>query len=369
MDAKTLMCSTLEDADIKIGGERPWDIRVHDERLYDRVALRGTLGLGEAYMDGWWDCDAIDTMICKAIRARLEEQVRHKLPALASALCHSLFNLQSVRRASMVAEHHYNFSNAMFEQMIGPTMNYSCGYWKTATTLDEAQNDKMELICRKLRLEEGMEVLDIGCGWGGLARYMAERHKVKVTAITVSTEQAAYARAKRPDLPITWLLQDYRSLTGRFDRIVSVGMFEHVGPKNYVTFLETARNALAPDGLFLLHTIGSCGHMGGTDPWISKYIFPNGVIPSAERLAAALTNRFIVEDWHNFGADYDNTLMAWHSRFEEGYKKGVFSCTERVRRMFCYYLLICAGAFRARDLQLWQLVLSPRGVAGGYRCR
>lgn len=369
MNAKTVMCSALEEADIRVGGERPWDIRVHDERLYDRVMLRGTLGLGEGYVDGWWDCDALDSMICKAIRARLEARVRHKLPALASALCNSLFNLQTVRRASMVAERHYNFSNDMFEQMVGPTMNYSCGYWRHARTLDEAQNNKMELICRKLQLEEGMEVLDIGCGWGGLARHMAEHCKVKVTAITISTEQAAYARAKRPDLPITWLLQDYRSIAGRFDRVVSVGMFEHVGPKNYVRFLETVKRVLAPDGLFLLHTIGTNGRMGGTDPWISRYIFPNGVIPSAERLAAALTNRYVVEDWHNFGADYDKTLMAWHDRFTEGYEKGAFSCTEQVRRMFCYYLLICAGAFRARDLQLWQLVLSPRGVAGGYNCR
>lgn len=369
MDAKTFMSSTLEEADIRIGGDRAWDIQVHDERLYDRVMRQGTLGLGEAYMDAWWDCDAIDVMICKAIRSRLEERVRHKLPALLSALCHSLFNLQSVRRASMVAECHYNFSNEMFEQMIGPTMNYSCGYWKNAADLDEAENAKMELICRKLKLEEGMRVLDIGCGWGGLSRYMAEHYKVKVTGITVSTEQVAYAKEKRPDLPVTWLLQDYRSLTGRFDRLVSVGMFEHVGPKNYVTFLETAKRVLDPEGLFLLHTIGNYGHMGGTDPWISKYIFPNGVIPSAERLAEALTCRYVIEDWHNFGADYDKTLMAWHKRFEEGFEAGVFSCTERVHRMFRYYLLICAGAFRARDLQLWQLVLSPSGVDGGYDCR
>lgn len=369
MDAKALMCTILEEADIKVNGNRPWDIQVHDERLYKRVVKQGTLGLGEAYMDSWWDCRALDVMICKAIRSRLTRHVSHKAPALVGLLCHRLFNLQSVRRAGMVAEQHYNFGNEMFEQMIGPSMNYSCGYWKNARTLDEAQQDKMELICRKMGLQEGMEVLDIGCGWGGLSRYMAERHKVRVTAITISTEQVAYARKKHADLPVKWLLQDYRSLTGRFDRIVSVGMFEHVGPKNYAAFFDTIKRILHPKGLFLLHTIGNNTRMRGTDPWISKYIFPNGIIPSSERLAQVLADRYVIEDWHNFGADYDKTLMAWHSRFDQGEMQGIFSCPKRVSRMFRYYLLTCAGAFRARDLQLWQVVLSPHGVEGGYTCR
>lgn len=369
MDAKTFMCSALKEADVIVGGSRPWDVRVHNETLYDRVVRQGTLGLGEAYMDGWWDCDALDVMISKALRANLEDRVRHKIPDLIIIFLSTLLNLQSVRRASMVAECHYNFSNEMFEQMIGPTMNYSCGYWKDAPDLDHAQKAKMDMICKKLELQKGMNVLDIGCGWGGLCRYMAENYGVKVTGITVSSEQVAYAKAKGGDLPITWLLQDYRSLTGRFDRIVSVGMFEHVGAKNYDIFLETTKKLLDPDGLFLLHTIGKDGHMCGVDPWINKYIFPNGSIPSAERLTKALATKYVIEDWHNFGADYDKTLMAWHKNFEEGVSKGVFSCTDRVHRMFRYYLLTCAGAFRARDIQLWQVVLSPRGVLGGYHCR
>lgn len=218
MDAKSFISSMLAEADIRIGGDRPWDIQVHNENLYSRVMRQGTLGAGEAYMEGWWDCAALDVMFCKAIRARLEDRLKNNLPSYLLALCQTLFNLQSVSRASMVAEQHYNFSNDMFACMLGQTMNYSCGYWKDASSLDEAETSKMELICRKLQLREGMTVLDIGCGWGGLARYMADKYKAKVTGISVSTEQIAYAREHDTEHKVEWLLEDYRSLTGRFNR-------------------------------------------------------------------------------------------------------------------------------------------------------
>ena len=369
MDAKKIMVSMLEEADVRVGGDRPWDIQVHNEDMYGRVLREGTLGAGEAYLEDWWDCEQLDVMFCKAIRAHLEDRIRHNIPTVLVTASQLLFNLQSVARASIVAEQHYNTDNALFARMLGPTMNYSCGYWKDAHTLDEAETDKMELICRKLGLEEGMTVLDIGCGWGGLSLYMARHYGVKVTAVTVSTEQLAYAREQDVDHAVNWLLQDYRSMEGWFDRIVSVGMFEHVGRKNYETFMEKTSELLKPSGLFLLHTIGSNTKKAGTDPWINKYIFPNGTLPSPVCIAKAVTGRYIMEDWHNFGADYDKTLMAWHQHFEDGYAEGAFKCSERVRRMYRYYLLSCAGAFRARDIQLWQIVLSPQGVEGGYCCR
>ncbi len=368
MDAKTMVTSMLAVADIRIGGDRPWDIQVHNPDLYQRVLRQGTLGTGESYMEGWWDCDQLDVMFCRAIRAHLEAKIHNNLPVFAIMAAQTLFNLQSVARATMVAEQHYNMDNAMFARMLGPTMNYSCGYWKDASTLDEAQNNKMELICRKLDLKEGMSVLDISCGWGGLSLYMAEHYGAKVTAVTVSTEQFAYAREHDTEHKVNWLLEDYRSIKGRFDRIVSVGMFEHVGRKNYGVFMDTTHTLLDPSGLFLLHTIGSSTRKTGTDPWINKYIFPNGMLPSPVCIGKAIMGRYVMEDWHNFGADYDKTLMAWHQRFEEGYAEGAFQCSERVRRMYRYYLLSCAGAFRARDIQLWQIVLSPQGVEGGYCC-
>ena len=185
MDAKAVLTSMLAEADIRVGGDRPWDIRVHNEGLYKRVLREGTLGAGEAYLEGWWDCDQLDVMFCKALHAHLEDKVRRNLPNALIVASQLLFNLQSVARAPMVAEQHYNTDNAMFARMLGPTMNYSCGYWKDAETLDEAQRNKMDLICRKLDLKEGMSVLDIGCGWGGLSLYMAKEYGVKVTGATV----------------------------------------------------------------------------------------------------------------------------------------------------------------------------------------
>lgn len=249
--------------------------------------------------------------------------------------------------------------------MLGPSMTYSCAYWKQAAQLDEAQTYKMELVCRKLRLEKGLKVLDIGCGWGTLAAYMAEKYQTTVSAVTVSREQHEFALRTFGHLPVLWILDDYRNIAGEYDRIVSVGMFEHVGAKNYSLFMRTVQRVLRPDGLFLLHTIGANKQKTGLDPWISKYIFPNGMLPSMTSLGKA-ASFFIMEDWENFGPDYDKTLTAWHERFERGLEQKLFHCSERQRRMFRYYLLSCAGAFRARDLQLWQIVFSPQGVPGGY---
>lgn len=367
MNRRKILQSVLEPADIRLNGDRPWDVRVHNEALYREVFSRGTLGIGEGYMAGWWDCERLDEMFYRAINAHLENRFSSSnLPGMALKLWQSLFNLQSRSRAFEVAETHYNFGNRFFELMLGPSMAYSCGYWRHAHNLDEAQYAKMDLICRKLHLEPGMKVLDIGCGWGSLAMFMVERHKVEVEAISVSAEQIDYAKKKDAAGRVKWLLDDYRSLTGKFDRIVSVGMFEHVGYKNYKVFMKKVYSLLEKNGLFLLHTIGSNHQRKGTDPWINKYIFPNGMLPSEENVTAAFVDYFIMEDWHNFGADYDKTLMAWNGRLEEAWREKKLDIPESAYRMFRYYLLSCAGSFRARDMQLWQIVLSPGGVPGGY---
>ncbi|CZU44228.1 cyclopropane-fatty-acyl-phospholipid synthase [Enterobacter hormaechei] len=245
-------------------------------------------------------------------------------------------------------------------------MQYSCGYWKKATTLEEAQQDKLQLICDKLQLQPGMRVLDIGCGWGGLAWFMAKNYGVSVVGVTISAEQQKMAQERCLGLDVDIRLQDYRDLNEQFDRIVSVGMFEHVGPKNYKTYFEVADRNLKPDGIFLLHTIGSKRTDNNVDPWINKYIFPNGCLPSVRHIANASEPHFIVEDWHNFGADYDTTLMAWHERFQAAWPEIADNYSERFKRMFSYYLNACAGAFRARDIQLWQVVFS-RGIEHGLR--
>lgn len=367
MKAKETIVSLLAQADIQINGNRAWDVQVHNEELYNRALKQGTIGIGEAYMDGWWDCQELDVMFYKAIKGQLTTRFSSSnLPGLLLKTYQTLFNLQNKRRSFEVAKKHYNFDNSMFESMLGSTMNYSCAYWRNANNLDEAQLAKMDLICRKLDLKPGQQVLDIGCGWGALARYMADKYQVEVTGISVSSEQIDFAKKHDPQKKIHWILDDYRSLQGKFDRIVSVGMFEHVGYKNYPGFMREVRRLIKDDGLFLLHTIGSNHQRKGTDPWINKYIFPNGMLPAEVNLTAAFTDFFVMEDWQNFGADYDRTLMAWSRAFNMGYEKGQFKCDERSRRMFQYYLQSCAGAFRARDMQLWQVVLSPHGVEGGY---
>ncbi len=359
----------LAPAEIALDGSNRWDVQVHNEELFSRLAKDGTLGMGEAYMDGWWDCDAIDEMITRAFRAGLEDEIRNNWRFLVYLIGSRLFNRQSRARAFQVGEQHYDIGNDVFEHMLDPHMNYSCAYWANAESLEQAQIAKMQMICEKLQLEVGMRVLDIGCGWGGLSRWMAEHHQVSVTGVTVSKEQAKLATERCQGLPVEIMLKDYRALTGRFDRIVSVGMFEHVGPKNYQTYFKKTASLLDSHGLFLLHTIGAGRDGYATDRWIEKYIFPNGVLPPAPDLARHVSDFYTIEDWHNFGADYDHTLMAWYERFNQAWPQLRQKYGERFKRMFDYYLLVCAGSFRARENHLWQLVLSIGGIPGGYRAR
>ncbi|MHB8710049.1 MAG: cyclopropane fatty acyl phospholipid synthase [Minisyncoccota bacterium] len=365
--ARTLIEGLLKKADVTIGGNRPQDITVHDERLFDRAIRHGTLGLGEAYMDGWWDANAPDVFIDTVLRAHLDKEVRINLASIATIAKAFLLNLQSSNRAFNVGEAHYDLGNDLYEAMLDPRMVYSCGYWKEAKTLAEAQEAKLDLVCRKIGLAKGDRVLDIGCGWGSFAKYAAERYGASVVGITVSKEQAVLARERCKGLPIEIRVQDYRALDEKFDHIVSIGMFEHVGVKNYREYFAVARRCLKDDGLFLLHTIGYARSQLNSDPWIEKYIFPGGMLPSVAQIGKAIEGFFLVEDLHNFGADYDPTLLAWFKNFDAAWPELRGKYGDRFYRMWKYYLLSCAGVARAREMQLWQIVLSPHGVAGGYR--
>ena len=361
--------SLLAGAGIMVNGTRPWDMRIHHPRTLDRVLSQGSLGLGESYMDGWWDCERVDELICRVLQARLDQEVGRPL-WWWDLLRARLTNLQSLSRAWQVARAHYDLGNGLYAAMLDPSMAYSCGYWAQAGNLTQAQEAKLELVCRKLQLEPGMTLLDIGCGWGSLMLHAARHHRVQCVGLTVSREQMAWAQVQARGLPLRFELMDYRQFNPdgqlRFDRVASIGMFEHVGQRNYDAFFAMARRCLHDDGLMLLHTIGKNRSGAGVDPWIDKYIFPNGALPSMAELARSAED-FVVEDWHNFGADYDRTLMAWHERFEAAWPKLRQHHDQRFYRMWRYYLLCCAGTFRARDNQLWQVVLSPRGQPGGYR--
>ncbi len=367
--ARKLIEDLLAQADVRINGSRAWDIQVVHSDFFDRVSAGTTLAIGESYMDGWWRCEALDQFFDRILRAELDKKVKTNARAICTALKARLINGQRRSKAYDIGKRHYDIGNRLFECMLDKRLNYSCAFWHQTKTLDEAQEEKLDLICRKLAIEPGMTVLDIGCGWGGFAKWAAERHKVSVLGITVSREQVEYAKQSCRGLDVNIKLQDYRSLEGVFDRIISIGMFEHVGFRNYREFFRVVRRCLKKEGLVLLHTIGRNITSNTIDPWMVKYIFPNSMLPSARQIAAASEGLLVLEDWHSFGPHYDTTLMAWHNNFAKNWDKIKDKYDNRFYRMWTYYLLSCAGSFRSRRNQLWQIVFSRKGLKGGYQSK
>ena len=355
----------LAKAGIGMHGVQPWDMTLKDPSVPAKALAEGNLGLGEAYMSGGWEAEHLDEFFARLLRAGVADMV-NPAALLFHAVKAKLVNLQNKERAWQVGEQHYDLGNDFYESMLDPRMTYTCGYWKDASDLAEAQTAKLDLICRKLRLQPGQRVLDIGCGWGSFMSYAAEHYGVECVGVTISREQCDWAKAHYSNLPIEFRLQDYRDVDEQFDHIVSVGMFEHVGRKNHRIYMETAHRCLKDEGLFLLHTIGKNRRHSTPDRWIDKYIFRNGDLPSIGQVGDAIDGLFVAEDMHNFGADYDKTLMAWCENFEAAWPHFAERMGDRFFRMWRYYLLSCAGAFRARDIQLWQWVLSKKGVLGGY---
>jgi cyclopropane-fatty-acyl-phospholipid synthase len=363
--ARSYVSERLHAAGVDIDGESPSDLRVRDQRFFMRTLVDGSLGFGESYMDAWWDSEDLAGLLKRIIGAGVD--ARHSWRETLLALRARLSNRQKGRHAYTVGERHYDLGNELFEEMLGPAMIYSCGYWPQAKTLEQAQDAKLDLVFRKLGLQPGMRVLDIGCGWGEALRRAAKDYGVQAVGLTISGQQAQQARERCRGLPVEVRLADYRTLDERFDRIWSIGMFEHVGVRNYPIYFDVARRCLGADGLFLLHTIGSNVSSRHTDPWIEKYVFPNSMLPSAAQIGAAVEGRFVIEDWHGFGADYALTLAAWRENFDRAWPRLSARYDERFRRLWHFYLEASRANFECRRLQLWQLVLSPQGVPGGYR--
>ncbi|WP_409522083.1 MULTISPECIES: cyclopropane fatty acyl phospholipid synthase [unclassified Pseudomonas] len=355
----------LDQAGIRINGCAPSDMRLNRPGVIERAFAQGNLGLGEAYMEGQWDSEQLDEFFHRLLKTGLTDDIK-PVRLVFHALMAKLMNRQNVKRSKTVGEVHYDLGNDFYAKMLDSRMTYTCGYWENAANLEQAQAAKLDLICRKLKLKPGMRVLDIGCGWGSFMSYAAEHYGVEAVGVSISREQIAWAKERYKHLPLEFRFQDYRELDEEFDAIASVGMFEHVGRKNHREYMELANRCLRPGGLFLLHTIGKNQRNSYPDPWIDKYIFPNGDLPSIGQMGDAMDGLFVVEDLHNFGADYDKTLMAWHDNFIKAWPEFESSLGERFYRMWRYYLLSCAGAFRARDIQLWQWVLSKGGVPNGY---
>ena len=366
MNSKQLSLHLLGLAGIEVNGKNPWDIQVHDDRLWNRIISQRELGLAEAYMDGWWDVESIDQFLTKLLEINVLDKAPFSISLVGHAIKSTVLNRQTKVKAAANAKHHYNIGNDLYQRMLDKEMAYSCGYWKSAKTLDQAQIAKFDLICRKLELKPGMKLLDIGCGWGGLLRYAAKNYGIIGTGISPADNQIELARAKNGKLKIEYLQMDYRDLSGKFDRIVSVGMMEHVGPKNLETFFNKCISLLAPDGMMLHHTIASNETKQVTDPFFDRYIFPGGVLPSLAQISKAVEKKVIIEDVHNFGPDYEKTLLAWHANINKRWRE-IPNYDERFRRMWNYYLLSSAAGFRARHIQLIQVVFRQMNSRGAYK--
>ena len=362
-DSETIIRELLDTAEIKINGSQPWDMQVHDNRLYERILRDSSLGLGEAYMAGWWDCESIDGFICRVLKAHLDEKVQNNLRMAFQVVRAKLFNRQSSTRAYEVGEKHYDLGNDLYKAMLDKRLNYTCAYWKNASNLDEAQEAKLELVCRKIGIHPGMRILELGCGWGSFAKYAAEKYGASILGVTVSKEQVALGMELCKGLPVELRLQDYREVAGTFDAVISIGVMEHVGYKNYGEYMQVVDRCLKKDGIAFVHTIGGNQSSTTGEPWTDKYIFPNGLLPSMAQLSKAMEEKFVMEDWQNIGPNYDPTLMAWHANFEKAWPDLKKNYDDRFYRMWRYYLLSSAGAFRARNQQLWQMVFTRTGTA------
>jgi cyclopropane-fatty-acyl-phospholipid synthase len=360
-NAKKVISSLLQNAGIEINGSKPYDIQVHDERFYKRVINEAYLGFGESYMDGWWDSEKLDETITKLALAKLDEKIKGNWKIAWYLLRSRLFNLQKPSRAKEVGEKHYDIGNDLYEAMLDKRMNYTSAYWKNASNLDEAQEAKLELICQKLELKEGMKILELGCGFGSFAGYAAEKYGVSVEGYTVSKNQYEYAKERYKHLPVKFYLDDYRNAKGEYDRVISIGIMEHVGYRNYRTYMEVVNRTLKPEGIGFVHTIGRNDSTTTANPWITKYIFPNGMLPSIAQLGKAMENLFVMEDWHNFGPYYDLTLMAWYENVNKAWDSLKNKYGERFKRMWDFYLLSSAAGFRSRETQLWQIVFTHIG--------
>jgi cyclopropane-fatty-acyl-phospholipid synthase len=356
----------LDLAGIEINGPNPWDIQIHNERFYQRFISKGTLGLGESYMDGWWDVDQLDQFFFKVLSTKLEKSIKMNFDRVITYLHATLLNMQTRERSKKVAREHYDLDNNLYMSFLDPYNQYTCGYFQGTDSLNEAQEKKLDLICRKLGITSDDKVLDIGCGWGGFAKFAAERYGCSVTGITISDQQLEYAQEYCKGLPVEIVKMDYRDLNQTFDKVLICGMIEHVGVKNYKTIMRIVQKCLHKNGLLLLHTIGRNTSSHYADPWITKYIFPNSMLPSIKQISKAAEDFFIIEDFHNFGIYYVKTLKEWMQNFDDNWDQLKSKYNDRFYRMWKYYLLSCAGAFEARSIQLWQFVLSTSGVPGGY---
>jgi cyclopropane-fatty-acyl-phospholipid synthase len=353
-------------------GEPRVAVTLTDPTLPRRLCLSPELAVGEGYMDGTLiiEGDDVRGLLRLGILSAREGMPLWQRPTLTiRRLSRTLRQWNPAARARRNVAHHYDLSARLYELFLDADRQYSCAYFaRPEMTLEEAQAAKKRHIAGKLLLEPGMRVLDIGCGWGGMALTLARDHGARVVGVTLSEEQIKVARerAARTGLAdrVEFRLMDYRLVEGRFDRIVSVGMFEHVGVPHYRTYFGKVRELLTEDGVALIHTIGRTTPPGATSPWIDKYIFPGGYVPSlSEAMVAVEREDLVVDDVEVWRLHYAETLRHWHDRFVSRQQEARALYDERFCRMWRYYLIASELTFRLNRQVVFQLQLSRRQEA------
>ncbi|MFD2740146.1 class I SAM-dependent methyltransferase [Sulfitobacter aestuarii] len=345
-------------------------ITIHDEPTLRGLVLNPELTLGEAYMDG--TLSITEGSLDDLIRILLRNREHGHLPAWITAANHARYHLRRIiqhnspNRARANVAHHYDISDELYALFLDRDMQYSCAYFPEADmSLDAAQEAKKAHIAAKLCLKPGCHVLDIGCGWGGMALTLARDYGVRVTGITLSQNQLSTAQARASaeglDRLVDFRLQDYRQVSETFDRIVSVGMLEHVGVPNYGTYFNTVARLLAPDGVALIHSIGRSAPPVHHSPWLNKYIFPGGYVPSLSELIGPLERSGLwqcdIEVWR---LHYARTLRHWRKRFEDNLEQIHARYDDRFIAMFRYYFAICIATFEHQMHGVYQLQLAHR---------
>ncbi len=340
---------------------------LHKTDTLRRIATDPTLMLGETYMDGEWDITKGSILsLLEILLSNLPHQLIGQRGFFFKHLQKLIRRGNTIMRSYRNVAHHYDLDEWLFRRFLDPDMHYSCAYfYEPDISLQEAQRAKCQHIMTKLLLQPRQRVLDIGCGWGGLALYLAEHAGVEVTGLTLSREQLRVAeqRVKEHGLQgrVKFHLQDYREHQGSYDRIVSVGMFEHVGRTHYPEYFEQVRRLLHPDGVALLHTIGHSGAPVETNPWIAKYIFPGGYNPSLSEVSSAFEKSGLINcDVEVWRLHYAETLAAWHKNFQAHRADVAQRLGERFCRMWEYYLTTCEASFRWYNVVVFQIQLAHR---------
>jgi len=348
----------FEGAGVRCNGSRLFDPQILDDRFYTACATRGTLGFGESYVANWWACDDLEELAYRLTVSRIN-QVGRFAPLLAMSYLVSLLrNNQTLERSRRVADRHYNIGNDLFFSFLGRYRNYSCALFEGTESLDAAQKAKMERICELLELSERDHLLDVGGGWGHLARHAALQHGCTVTSINIADEQITYAREMCAGLPVDVRKCDYRQLTGRYTKAAVVAMFTHVGSKNHRTFFECIHRCLPEGSRLVMETVGSSHSNVTLEPWTERHIFPGGVVPSLRQIDHAASGLFVRGYTREFGSHYVLTLRAWYDNLMAAWPELSTRYSESTLRTFEYFFLTVAGTFRAGRLKHWHLVMS-----------